>query len=82
MADLMKTLPHWAAMRENVLVDEIQDVEFSAVNSEDDARLVVEVKYVVATPTVVEIPMDHLSSFIQDLMEVEKQRLEKETSNA
>jgi hypothetical protein len=87
MADLMKTLPHWAAMRENVLVGEIQNIEFGIDRTYQDADdesadQVLVVKYDIVTSTVVELPMNQLAGFINDLMEVEKQRLERDSHGA
>jgi hypothetical protein len=68
-------------MRESVPVEEIQEVEFGYEVQDDTGMQVVTVKYAVLTTTEVVMSMAELSGFIGDLMEVEKQRLEKETDN-
>jgi hypothetical protein len=82
MADLMKTLPYWVANRETVPVEDVTHVEFGYEKSPDDSMAVVTVKYTVETKTEVEILAGDLPGFINDLMEVEKQRLERINNGA
>jgi hypothetical protein len=81
MADIQQTLRHWAAMRENVSVEEIYCPEFGYEVQDDIGMQIVTVEYQVVTTAKVVIQMSELPGFIGDLMEVEKQRLAKETDN-